>query len=79
MKRLCHDCKFFIPTLDDIFFGRCRRFPYKIEYNYFLANRGHYPEGKTTYYFCSSARSSHFLCGPSGKFYIRDKDIKDIK
>jgi hypothetical protein len=70
MKKLCSNCKYFIPALsNNITFVRCRRFPYIIKYYYYLANGGHYPEGETTYYFSSTARSSDLLCGPSGKFY----------
>ena len=75
MNKLCSNCKYFIHTLNDVVFGRCRRFPYIIKYNRCLANGGHYSEGETNYYFCYTARSSDLLCGPSGKFYIKDKDI----
>lgn len=76
MKKICSNCKNFIHTLNNVVFGRCRRFPYIIKYNRYFANGGHYTEGETNYYFCYTARSSKLLCGPSGKFYIEDQKDK---
>ena len=69
-EKFCKDCKFFKKQVfDENKFGHCSHFPYQ-QTNYYLVD-GYKDDSPTSYYFCSTARSSDHMCGPEGKYYSR--------
>jgi hypothetical protein len=68
--KFCKDCKFF---KKDFFietkYGHCSFFPNEPTDNYLVD--GYKDESPTSYYYCSTARSSDRMCGKEGKYYER--------
>jgi hypothetical protein len=69
-EKLCKNCKFFKKDfITETKFGHCSRFPFQ-QTDYYLVD-GYKDESPTSYYFCSTARSSDHMCGKEGKYYSR--------
>jgi hypothetical protein len=65
---ICKDCKFFKKDfLSQTKFGLCSNFPYQ-QTDYYLVD-GFKDTSPTSYYYCSTARSSDRMCGPEGKYF----------
>lgn len=72
-EKICKNCKFFKKDfITDTKFGHCSRFPTEPINNYYLVD-GFKDESPTSYYFCSTARSSDHMCGKEGKYYESKK------
>jgi len=69
-EKFCKDCKFFKKDfLSETKYGHCSRFPFQLTNNYLVD--GYKDTSPTSYYYCSTARSSDHMCGPEGKYYSR--------
>ena len=70
--KLCINCKYFITDYDNGKYGKCSFFPYKNLYEEnnvnFLVN-GDLKDDDTNYYYCSTSRLDHRMCGKEGKKY----------
>ena len=72
VEKFCKDCKFFKKDFfTETKFGHCSHFPFEQTDNYLVD--GFKDESPTSYYFCSTARSSDRMCGPEGKYYESKK------
>lgn len=68
--RLCIDCIYSIPNVVGPEFSRCKKFPVQREDTSFLVTGIRtFPE--TDYMFCSTVRSTIFLCGPYALSYSK--------
>ena len=67
-EKFCKDCKFFKKDFfSETKYGHCSRFPFQLTNNYLVD--GVKDTSPTSYYFCSTARSSDDMCGPEGKYF----------
>lgn len=71
-EKFCKDCKFFKKDFfTETKYGHCSHFPFQETDNYLVD--GFKDESPTSYYFCSTARSSDSMCGKEGKYYESKK------
>jgi len=67
-EKFCKDCKFFKNDfLPQTKFGHCTHFPYQPS-DYYLVD-GVEDTSPSSYYYCTTARSSERMCGPKGKYF----------
>ena len=67
--KLCINCKNFIKHNIGDEYGKCKAAYYVENNNNFLITGINY-DIEIQYHYCSTARSSNFLCGENGKKYI---------
>jgi len=66
-EKFCKNCKFFKKDFfTETKYGHCSHFPNEPS-NYLVD--GYKDESPTSYFYCSTARSSDYMCGPEGKYY----------
>lgn len=67
-EKFCKNCKFFKKDFfTETKYGHCSHFPNEPTNNYLVD--GYKDESPTSYFYCSTARSSDYMCGPEGKYY----------
>jgi len=66
--KFCKDCKFFKKDLlPQTKFGHCTYFPYQQTDDYLVD--GVKDMTPSSYYYCTTARSSERMCGKEGKYF----------
>jgi hypothetical protein len=66
--KFCKDCKFFKNDfLPQTKFGHCTHFPFQPS-DYYLVD-GVKDTSPSSYYYCTTARSSERMCGTEGKYF----------
>jgi hypothetical protein len=73
--RLCVNCKHFIKNGSKDEYGKCKVNSYKIDDKFLIT--GIKKESEIDYYYCSTARSSFYLCGKNGRKY-KENNIEGL-
>lgn len=68
--KACVNCKYFIPTTDEVKFSKCSAFPKKVDDQFFLVT-GTKEDKIIDYSYCSVARNNDRMCGNEGIMHKR--------
>jgi hypothetical protein len=74
-SKICINCKYFIPNINDNKLGKCSLFPKEegiIDYLVSGVNNN-------VYYYCSNVRSAPNMCGKEGRLYEEKSKNETLK